>query len=215
MGTAMPNMPSIDLLLEMFRAHPTALLLDEFQTWFDGLTDSPMAKVQTWAFNFIQLLSEIANDHPNLLVFVVSIRDSQSQAYQQIHRINPVPVDFQGTQAKHARQRLLLHRIFENRLNVPADNISFLTKPPVEEYLRLAQIPPSQHEAKRAEFLEAWPYSPVLMGLLEDQVLVATEAQETRDLIRILVELFKTRGAKSPVISAADFDITNDKGSVT
>ena len=124
-------------------------------------------------------------------------------------------VDFQGAQAKQDRQRLLLHRVFENRLNIPADNIGFLTKPPVEEHFRLAQIPPSQHEAKRADFLEAWPYSPVLMGLLEDQVLVATEAQETRDLIRILVELFKTRGAKSPVISAADFDITNDKGSVT
>ena len=53
------------------------------------------------------------------------------------------------------------------------------------------------------------------MHLLEDQVLVATEAQETRDLIRILVDLFKTRGDKSPVINAADFDITNDKGSVT
>ena len=53
------------------------------------------------------------------------------------------------------------------------------------------------------------------MHLLEDQVLVATEAQETRDLIRILVDLFKTRGEKSPVINAADFDITNDKGSVT
>jgi hypothetical protein len=53
------------------------------------------------------------------------------------------------------------------------------------------------------------------MRLLEDQVLVATEAQETRDLIRILVDLFKTRGEKSPVITAADFDISNDTGSVT
>src|SRR5450759_2811933 len=56
---------------------------------------------------------------------------------------------------------------------------------------------------------------PVLMHLLEDQVLVATEAQETRDLIRILVDLFKTRGENSPVITAADFDISDDKGSVT
>ena len=42
------------------------------------------------------------------------------------------------------------------------------------------------------------------MHLLEDQVLVATEAQDTRDLIRILVDLFKNRGDKSPVITAAD-----------
>jgi len=214
-GDAKTNVPSIDLLLEMFKAQPTVLLLDEFQTWFDGLSDSPKAKAQTWAFNFIQLLSEIANDHPDLLVFVASIRDNQSLAYQQIHRINPVLVDFQGTQAKQDRQRLLLYRIFKNRLNVPGGQIKALIEPHLGEYVRLAEIPPSQHEGKRAEFAEAWPYSPVLMRLLEDQVLVATEAQETRDLIRILVDLFKTRGEKSPVITAADFDITNDKGSVT
>ena len=118
-GDAKTNVPSIDLLLEMFKAQPTALLLDEFQTWFDGLSDSHKAKTKTWAFNFIQLLSEIANDQPDLLVFVASIRDNQSQAFQQIHRINPVLVDFQGSQAKHDRQRLLLYRIFENRLMSP------------------------------------------------------------------------------------------------
>lgn len=214
-GEAKTNVPSIDLLLEMFQAQPTALLLDEFQTWFDGLSDTPKAKTQTWAFNFIQLLSEIANDRPDLLVFVASIRDNHSQAYQQIHRINPVLVDFQGAQAKQDRQRLLLYRMFENRLNVPGSQIKALIKPHVEEHIRLAEVPPSQHDAKRTEFVRAWPYSPVLMGLLEDQVLVATEAQETRDLIRILVDLFKTRGEKSPVITAADFDISNDKGSVT
>lgn len=214
-GDAKANVPSVDLLLEMFKAKPTVLLLDEFQTWFDGLTDAPKAKVQTWAYNFIQLLSEIANDNPDLLMLVASIRDNQSQSYQQVHRINPVLVDFQGTQAKHDRQRLLLYRIFENRLNVPSGDIKALIKPHVDEHVRLAEIPPSQHEAKRAEFVEAWPYSPVLMHLLEDQVLVATEAQETRDLIRILVDLFKTRGDKSPVITASDFDISNDKGSVT
>lgn len=214
-GASATNVPSKDLLIEMFEAKPTALLLDEFQTWFDGLTDSPKAKTQSWAFNFIQLLSEIANDRPDLLVFVASIRDNQSQAYQQIHRINPIVVDFQGAQAKHDRQRLLLYRIFENRLNIPSDKVEVVIKPHVGDYVRLSATPPSQHDAKLAEFVEAWPYSPVLMRLLEDQVLVATEAQETRDLIRILVNLFKTRGEDSPVITAADFDISDDTSSVT
>lgn len=209
------DIPNIDLLMEMFKSQPTALLLDEFQTWYDGLTDTKQYPWRKWAFNFVQLLSEIANDHPDLLVLLVSIRDNQSQAYQQIHRINPVLVDFQGVQAKKDRQRLLLYRIFQNRLNVPAADINGLIKPHVEEFVRLAEIPPSQHQTRHDEFAEAWPYSPALMQLLEDQVLVATEAQETRDLIRILVDLFKTRGEKSPVITAADFDITNDKGGVT
>src|SRR6202166_5339461 len=133
----------------MLYGKPTVLPPDEFQSVVDGLSDIPKAKIQTWAFNFIQLLSEIANDRPDLLVFVTSIRDNQSQAFQQIHRINPVLVDFQGSQAKHDRQRLLLYRIFENRLNVPGDQIKALIKPHVEEHVRLAEVPPSQHEAKR------------------------------------------------------------------
>ncbi len=214
-GASKTNIPSLDLLLEMFKAKPTALLLDELQTWYDGLTNTQQYPWKNWAFNFIQLLSEIANDHPDLLTLVVSIRDNQSQAYQQIHRIQPVLVDFQGTQAKKDRQRLLLYRIFQNRMNVADTDIAACTQSHVSEYLRLAEVPPSQHDTKRAEFTEAWPFSPVLMRLLDDQVLVATEAQETRDLIRILVDLFKTRGEQSPVITAADFDITNDKGCIT
>jgi hypothetical protein len=209
------DIPSVDLLLDLFKAQPTALLLDEFQTWYDGLTDTKQYPWRKWAFNFVQLLSEIANDHPDLLMLVVSIRDNQSQAYQQIHRINPVLVDFQGVQAKKDRQRLLLYRIFQNRMNVPSPDISQLIKHHVDEFVRLTEVPASQHQTRHDEFVEAWPYSPVLMQLLEDQVLVATEAQETRDLIRILVDLFKNRGDQSPVITAADFDITNEKGSVT
>ena len=136
-----------------------------------------------------------------VLVLVVSIRDNQSQAYQQIHRINPVLVDFQGVQAKKDRLRLLLYRIFQNRMNVSAADIANLIKPHIEEFVRLAEVSPSQYQARQDEFAEAWPYSPVLMQLLEDQVLVATEAQETRDLIRILVDLFKNRGDQSPVIT--------------
>src|SRR5439155_11636110 len=105
MGAGKTSLPGTDLLLEMFKAKPTALLLDEFQTWYDGLTNTAQYPWRNWAFNIIQLLSEIANDHPDLLTLVVSIRDNQSQAYQQIHRIQPVLVDFSGTQAKKDRQR--------------------------------------------------------------------------------------------------------------
>jgi len=49
----------------MFSHTPTALVLDEYQTWFDGLTNTKQFPWRTWAFNFIQLLSEIAKDHPD------------------------------------------------------------------------------------------------------------------------------------------------------
>lgn len=207
-GAAKSNVPDADLLLEMFTAQPSALLLDEFQTWYDGLTNSSQFRWKDWAFNFIQLLSELAEAHPEKLVLVTSIRDNQSQAYQQLHRIQPVVVDFSGAHAKQDRQRLLLYRIFQNRLNIPASDIDSLVSHHVSEHLRLDSVPPAQHETRRAEFMQCWPYSPMLLKLLEDQVLVATQAQQTRDLVRILVDLFKTRGEVSPVLTAGDFLIT-------
>jgi hypothetical protein len=216
-GDKKTDIPPAALIVELLRKQPTALILDEFQTWFDGLTNTKQYPWRNWAFNFIQVLSEIANEHPELLVLVVSVRNGHTDAYQQIHRINPIRVDFKGAdpdRAQRDRRRLLLHRLFENRLNIANSDIEQLSAAHVSEYLRLSAVPPAEHDRRRRDFLETWPFAPHLMQLLEDQVLVATEAQETRDLIRILADLFKTRGATSPVLTAADFRLDDDTSGI-
>ncbi len=214
LGEKKTDIPNVDILDRMFDAKPTVLILDEFQTWYEGLTNSKQYPWRNWAFNFIQILSEIAQKNPDKLVLAVSVRDGDSDAYQQVRRVNPVDVDFKGYQAKHDRKRLLLYRIFENRSNIPDAQISIITEPHILEYLRLAEVPQSEHEKVREDFQESWPYAPHLLNLLEDQVLIATDAQETRDLIRILVDLFKSRGEKSPIITAADFELDSDRSGV-
>jgi len=215
LGAKKPDVPSDEILLEMFQHTPTALILDEFQTWYDGLTNTKQYPYRTWAFNFVQLLSEIAKEHPDLLVLVVSVRNGNTDAFQQIQRVNPVIVDFKGPGAKSDRLRLLLHRLFENRLQVGVDQIASLTGAHVAEYFRLKDSPPAEHERLRAEFHEAWPFAPHLMQLLEDQVLIATQAQGTRDLIRILADLFKRRGEEAPIITAADFRLDDEDSGIT
>ncbi|HET6882818.1 MAG TPA: hypothetical protein VFI31_21805, partial [Pirellulales bacterium] len=71
--------PAKSLLQDLFKEQHTALVLDEFQTWFDGLRDEPGdhgRKLRHWAFNFIQILSELAKERPDLLCLVVSVRDN-------------------------------------------------------------------------------------------------------------------------------------------
>ena len=213
LGEKKTDVPSYDLLLELFKHTPTALVLDEFQTWYDGLTNTKQYPWRTWAFNFVQLLSEISKEHPNLLVLVVSVRNGSTDAFQQIQRVEPILVDFKGPTAKQDRQKLLLHRLFENRMQVSDSQIEPTIDAHVSEYLRLLQVPPSEHDQARQEFVECWPFAPHLMQLLEDQVLVATHAQETRDLIRILADLFK-RHEDSPVVTAADFRLDDEKSGI-
>lgn len=210
MGASKPDVPSDQLMLELFKAQPTALLLDEFQTWYDSLTNTKQYPWKNWAYNFIQILSEIAKENPDLLVLVVSVRNGSTDAYQQIHRVNPIQIDFKGPHAQLDRRRLLLHRLFENRLLVSAASIQELSAPHFHEYVRLLDVAPSEVDQCRRDFIETWPFAPHLLQLLEDQVLVATEAQETRDLIKILASVFKSRGESSPVLTAADFQLDDE-----
>lgn len=215
LGEKKPDVPSDEILLELFKHTPTALVLDEFQTWYDGLTNTKQYPWRTWAFNFIQVLSELAMEYPEYVVLVVSVRNGNTDAFQQIQRVNPVIVDFKGPSAKTDRLRLLLHRLFENRIQVDASAIQALVETHISEYFRLKNIPPSEQERIREEFIDAWPYAPHLMDLLEDQVLIATSAQGTRDLIRILADLFKRNGEKQPILTAADFRLDDKHSGIT
>jgi hypothetical protein len=215
MGEKKTDIPPDTLILELLRKQPVALLLDEYQTWFDGLTNTKQYPWRNWAFTFIQILSEIAKDHPDLLVLVVSVRNGGTDAFQQVNRVNPALVDFKGPNADRDRRRLLLHRLFENRLQVAVDDIESLTSTHVSEYLRLNVVPPADHARVRRDFIELWPFAPHLVQLLEDQVLVATSAQETRDLIRILADLYKVRGEISPLLTAADFRLDDEGSGIT
>lgn len=214
MGSAKPDIPSDQLILELLHHTPMMLLLDEFQTWFDGLTNTKQYPWKNWAFNFIQILSEIAKEHPDLLVLVVSVRNGTSDAYQQIHRVNPVQVDFRAggspDKIQNDRRRMLLHRLFENRLQIGDAAVDGILTTHVSEFFRLLNIPPAEQARKRHDFKESWPFAPHLLQLLEDQVLVATDAQETRDLIRILASLFKSGGDSTPILTSADFKLNDD-----
>ena len=88
-GRGQTDIPSDKLMLELLQHTPTMLFLDEFQTWYDGLTNTKQYPWKHWAYNFIQILSEIAKEHPELLVLVISVRNGDSDAYQQVHRVNP------------------------------------------------------------------------------------------------------------------------------
>ena len=93
LGDKRTDIPSYDILLELFKHTPSALVLDEFQTWYDGLTNTRQYPWRNWAFNFIQILSEIAKGHPDLLVLIVSVRNGNTDAFQQIKRVEHILVD--------------------------------------------------------------------------------------------------------------------------
>jgi hypothetical protein len=218
LGSKKTPIPSDLLILELLKHTPTMLLLDEFQTWYDSLPDTPKEPTKKWAFNFIQVLSEIAKDHPDLLVLVVSVRNGSSDAYLQVRRVNPVDIDFKAggnaERVQQDRRRMLLHRLFDNRLQIQPASIQSLIANHVSECFRLLDVPSAEQERRKSDFAECWPFATHLLRLLEEQVLIATDAQETRDMIRILANLYKSRGEIVPLLTAADFRLDDDASGI-
>ncbi|MCF8075075.1 MAG: ATP-binding protein [Desulfotignum sp.] len=211
--------PPRTLLEKMFEDQPSCLILDEFQTWYSGLPDKDPGTgllLKQYAFNFVQILSEIATDRPEILILVISVLNNQNDAFQQIHRQGPVIIDFRGPSAKQDRQKLLLHRLFENRRNIPEPDILTATSAYAGERFRLLHPHRSEVEKERVqqEVSACWPFSPELLNLLEDHILLSSAAQETRDLIRILAQVFRSRGEVVPIITPADFLVDGDSDQV-
>ena len=210
------DIPAKSILQDLFAENHTTLILDEFQTWFDGLSDTAGdtgPKRRKWAFNFIQILSELSKERPDLFVLVVSVRDNTTEAFKQIHRDGPVVIDFKGETAKEDRKRLLLHRLFKNRDHFNDDDIEQKVDVYASERNRLLYGDKNAADQSRLrhEVVETWPYSPELISLLEENIMMAEAAQETRDLIRVLAEVFRARGHDVPVVTAADFHIDDDE----
>lgn len=211
--------PPRTLLEKMFEEQPTCLILDEFQTWYGGLPEKDPKSgllLREYAFNFVQILSEIAKDRPEILIFVISVLNNQNDAFQQVHRQGPVIVDFRGPSAKEDRQKLLLHRLFENRRNIPDADIISTMGAYADERFRLfhAQKSGAEKERIQQEAFACWPFSPELLDLLEDHILLSSAAQETRDLIRILAQVYRSRGDLAPIITPADFFVDGETDEV-
>ena len=211
--------PPRTLLEKMFEDQPTCLILDEFQTWYMGLPDKAPKTgllLKQYAFNFVQILSEIAKDRPEILIFVISVLNNQNDAFQQVHRQGPVIIDFRGPSAKQDRQKLLLHRLFENRRNISEPDITGTVGAYASERFRLLHPNKSEAEKERVqqEAFACWPFSPELLDLIEDHILLSSAAQETRDLIRILAQVYRTRGDLVPIITPADFFVDGESDEV-
>ncbi|MGC9196222.1 MAG: hypothetical protein ACP5IL_12320 [Syntrophobacteraceae bacterium] len=211
--------PPRTLLEKMFEEKPTCLILDEFQTWFTGLPEKDPKSglfIRKYAFNFVQILSEIAKDRPDTLIFVTSVLNNQNDAFQQIHRQGPFIIDFRGPLARQDRQKLLSHRLFENRGNIRDGDIRGVAGAYGAERFRLLHSSKSETEKERIqrEVVDCWPFSPELLDLLEHHILLSQAAQETRDMIRILAQVFRTRGDRAPIITPSDFFVDGDSEEV-
>lgn len=207
--------PQSHLILELLHNTPVVLLLDGFQTWYVGLTNSKQHLWKQWASSFVRLLLEISRQYPDLLTLAFSVQNIETDDYKQIHPYEPICIKLKTSSDKDSqkdRWSALLHRLFTNRLQISESEIEKVVNTHVNEHFRLLNIPLPQQTHKRKEFIQLWPYAPSLVKLLETRL---QEKNGGPDLVSILAAIFRNHGWHVPVLTAADFWVESSDGVVT
>lgn len=211
------NVPPKALIVEMLKEQPVALFLDELQGWYESTTNSESdsgPKYRAWAFSFLQILAEISIEFPQYLMLIASVLDTETDAFQQIRRSHPLVINFKSADARQDRQRLVLHRLFENRNQITDDQKITATTAYRQERFRLifSQQDPGGEPKNDQEVVDAWPFAPELLAVLEDQILASIQAQGLRDYLRILALIYRVSGnSELPLITPADFTVDEVK----
>jgi len=109
---------------------------------------------------------------------------------------------------------MLLHRLFENRAQIPPQTINTILATHVAEYYGFLMCRCQSTSAGEMSSSSRGLTRRIFSNCLKIKCSWLRNAQETRDLIRILANLFKSRGDGTPILTAADFRLDDDAAGI-
>ncbi len=209
-GRILYEVPAREIFEEMFRLQPAVFLFDGFERWLANLPDSEEQPFRTRSWQLVQLLAEIAKDYPNRIAMVFSIDDKRSDAFEKLEFLSPRIIDTELPSARGERAHWLVHRMFENRWEIAECSIRAQLEPYVEQYVDTYDTPVGVRPTLWRAFLDAWPFVPGLVRLIEDRIDVDDPAQSARVTVKLLADLFERQPRRTRVINVSDIGLNDD-----
>lgn len=177
------------------------LILDELEQGIRVIAD-PAARNQNIAF--LQMLSEWGNRENRVTLFS-SIYSDHEEPGSTLKRVPACRVRFEHSADK---ARVVLHRLFENFLDLPRETF----RPSIESYLNTWR----RHSAVRGDGLEAklfddFPFAPDVLEVLLDRIPARGGFQNVRGALGFLARLVKLTHAKADLITPAHADLLDQE----
>jgi hypothetical protein len=177
------------------------LILDELEQGIRVIGDSA---VRNQNIAFLQMLSEWGNRENQVTLFT-SVYSDQEEPGSTLKRVPACRVRFEHGADK---ARVVLHRLFENSLDLPRETF----RPVIESFLGTWR----RHNAVRGAGLEAkvlddFPFSPDLLEVLLDRIPARGGFQNVRGALGFLARLVKLTHAKGDLITPAHADLQDQE----
>ncbi|MDZ7342993.1 MAG: hypothetical protein ONA90_00595, partial [candidate division KSB1 bacterium] len=195
--------PNLDELREALSGRHLVLILDELEMGIQSMTND---HVRAQNLAFLQMLSEesLRTENASVTIFA-SVYDSNREPGATLKRVPRIDVKFADP---HDRQRVVLHRLFANYLELDRNRVNVV----VQSYLnawRARNISVDERYVERMQ--EVFPFSPELLQMVLFNVPSGRGFQGSRGALGLLGALVRNAHKKTDLITTAYLDL-NDAG---
>jgi len=193
--------PTVDQIEEVVGDSTCAIFIDEIENWYGSFNPETQADLIERNETFFEHLLEVAND-PNRKLFVFITFLEEKEGLKKIfNRTKPVRID---VSAIGDREKIVLHRLFEDAEKKDLDKVERIVKEYVDEYTDPIKIEnPYKYKQRMAQ---AYPFHPFLLDTLTQIYEAATERQDIRGMMNVLADAVRDTCDKKDLILLSDID---------
>lgn len=193
--------PTVDQIEEVIGDSVCAIFIDEIENWYGSFSPETQADLIERNETFLEHLLEVAND-PNKKLFVFITFLEEKEGLKKIfNRTKPVRID---VSAIGDRERIVLHRLFEDADEKDLDKVEKTVSEYVDKYTDPIKIDnPYQYKQRMTQ---AYPFHPFLLDTLTQIYEAATERQDIRGMMNVLADAVRDTYEKKDLVLLCDID---------
>jgi hypothetical protein len=201
MLTQIKRFPTVDQIEEIVGDGICAIFIDEIENWYGSFDPEKQANLIERNETFLEHLFEVANDpNKNLLVFLTFLEEKEGLK-KIFNRTKPVRIDVSVTED---REKIVLHRLFENSDKRDLDKIEQIVQAYLDKYTEPIRIENPYKYKQR--MLSNYPFHPLLLETLTQVYEAATERQDIRGMMNVLADMVKDNYDKKDLLLICDLD---------
>lgn len=196
-----PIPPSVDDLRNLAESRPTAIIIDELHSWYDGLPEKGIRKARNG--NFLENLTEATTTHDCPLFVFLSILDQEreKESWQELmDRLDRTSIQKLRMQFVAEEHKLIRYRLFEK---------DFDKESALEIIRNYEDVYSKINEIDEDKLLKFYPFHPALPELLKKIYGPGGRGEGARRPLRVMANAIKENYESKDLILISDIGIDN------
>ncbi|ABQ47776.1 MAG: hypothetical protein PWQ20_1616 [Thermotogaceae bacterium] len=194
--------PTTDQIEKAIGDDTVAIFIDEIENWYGAFDPEKQAHLIEQNETFLEHLLEVAADPTKRLFVFITFLEEKEGLKKIFNRTKPIRIDVSPIED---REKVVLHRLFENIENSDRDKIESV----VEKYINAYSSSPIKLEDiqnYKRRMIRTYPFHPLLLDTLFQIYEAASERQNVRGMLNVLADAVKDNYERKDLILLSDID---------